>query len=110
PLLDLSDSDEDGATPKATKPEWTTLGKHFITLIGGANYYSPASPAVWYIPVPLSKTSIWINNSHTDEKCPQWMAAQGANALQSIDGKDYRFYITHDGPHWVMKDTLGKYK
>ncbi|KAF9442856.1 hypothetical protein P691DRAFT_764827 [Macrolepiota fuliginosa MF-IS2] len=47
----------------------------------------------------------WINNSH-DERKAQWVIATGDNARQTIDGMEYGFYFTSDGPHWVKKKTL----
>ena len=46
---------------------------------------------------------VWINNG---EKKVNWDIAQGANAVQSFDGKEYGFYINENGPRWVQKDTL----
>lgn len=50
-----------------------------------------------------TERQVWVNNG---EKKVKWDTAQGVNAVQTIDGKEYGFYIDESGPHWVQKDTL----
>lgn len=53
------------------------------------------------------KRQVWINN---DEKRVRWVIANEIHATQKIDGKVYVAYVNDDGPHWVKKETWGKYR